>query len=376
MRTSHLAATGVVALVALSLQASPQLSLEPVALEPDGETSANASLGDLDGDGDLDILLAKGRHWPLRNRVLLNDGKGRFSASDLGDQPDRTYSSLLADLDRDGDLDVVVSNDSPDPKLFYLNNGQGRFSLAGEWGDADWNTRNAAIADLNGDGFLDVIAANRRSASFFCINDGGKGFPRDRCVELPTESATSIVPGDFDGDGTIDLAVPHRDGGQSRVHFNDGRAAFRRSAAFGPAGSAARTAAAGDLNGDDRLDIVVGDVREGTLVYLNAGEGAFEPGLEIGPPERVAYSIATGDMNGDGFLDVVVGYVEAPGAVLLNDGSGARFETLRFGDDEGAAYGIAVGDLDGDRRADIAVARSGASNIVFFCRPGSITSLP
>jgi len=49
-----------------------------VALEEKSERTANASLGDLDGDGDLDIVLAKGRHWPLVDLVLLNDGKGRF----------------------------------------------------------------------------------------------------------------------------------------------------------------------------------------------------------------------------------------------------------------------------------------------------------
>ncbi|MGB9180709.1 MAG: hypothetical protein WCB68_15870, partial [Pyrinomonadaceae bacterium] len=69
-----------------------------VALEDKAETTANASLGDLDGDGDLDIVLAKGRHWTLVDLVLINDGKGHFNRRhNLSDKADRTYTAVLAD---------------------------------------------------------------------------------------------------------------------------------------------------------------------------------------------------------------------------------------------------------------------------------------
>ena len=202
-----------------------------IALETSSEDSANVSMGDLDGDGDLDLVLAKGRHTPLVDRVLLNDGTGRFVASDLGPIADRTYTAALADIDGDGDLDALVSNDTPDRKLVYLNNGKGRFTVAGTWGVAEWSTRNAAVADLNGDGKIDVIAANRPGPSFVCLNQGGGRFASD-CISIPAESATSIVPADFDKDGFIDLAVPSRGGGQSHIYFNDGKAGFARTAAL------------------------------------------------------------------------------------------------------------------------------------------------
>jgi hypothetical protein len=82
-----------------------------VPLETTSADSANVSMGDLDGDGDLDLVLAKGRHTPLLDRVLLNDGRGAFVASDLGPTADRTYTAALADVDGDGDLDVLTSND-------------------------------------------------------------------------------------------------------------------------------------------------------------------------------------------------------------------------------------------------------------------------
>jgi hypothetical protein len=130
-------------------------------LEEKGEDSAGVDIGDLNGDGLLDIVLGKGRHGPLFNRVLLNNGKGGFTATNLGTAPDRTYSAALADLDRDGDLDIVVSNDSPDRKLVYLNDGKGRFTEAGTFGSPAWETRYVTLADLNGDRYPDIVAANR-----------------------------------------------------------------------------------------------------------------------------------------------------------------------------------------------------------------------
>lgn len=80
-----------------------------VPLEKVSETTANVSLGNLNGDGNLDIVLAKGRHWPLRDVVLFGDGKGHFRPGpELPNGPDRSYSTPLADLNGDGALDMVI----------------------------------------------------------------------------------------------------------------------------------------------------------------------------------------------------------------------------------------------------------------------------
>src|SRR5687768_18246361 len=120
---SHVIALAVLAavLVGAGQAASRRSFTTVVQLETTAEDSANVSMGDLDGDGDLDLVLAKGRHTPILDRVLLNDGKGGFTASDLGPTADRTYTAALADLDGDRDLDVLTSNDRPDRKLVYLN---------------------------------------------------------------------------------------------------------------------------------------------------------------------------------------------------------------------------------------------------------------
>ncbi len=341
------------------------------ALEDKGETSAGVSIGDLNGDGHLDLVLAKGRHWPLHNRVLLNDGKGGFTASNLGTAPDRTYSAALADIDRDGDLDVVVSNDAPDRKLIYKNDGRGRFVEAGSFGDPNWSTRYVTLADLNGDRYPEIVVANRGGdtvrPSFVCFNDRKGAFAS--CEPLPTQSATSIVAADFDGDGALDLFVPHREGGQCLVLWNDGKGKFPTSTNIGSAKTAARIGAAGDLDGDGRLDLAfIEEPQKATYVVFNRGSRQFGEPVQLSGARRTPYALALADLSRDGAIDVVVGFVESPGAVYVNEGKGRSFHEVPWNDGKGAVYGMVFSDVDGDGWQDIIAARSDAPNAIWFGR--------
>lgn len=346
-------------------------------LETTSETSANASFGDLDGDGHLDIVLAKGRHWPLVNRVLLGDGKGGIKrAYDLGTASDKTYSGRLVDIDGDGDLDVVISNDQPSPKLVYLNDGKGRFTVGSEYGKPDWPMRNATVADMNGDGRPDIIAANRygRAAGFnyICLNRGAGKFDAD-CIPFSAEPSTTITAADFNGDGLPDLLVPHRNGGQSRLYLGAKGAdlAKLRSVPFGPADAQIRIAEAADVDGDGKLDVVTIDEAKGVMIHPGKGDGTFGAPRLLADRTVVPYALTIADLDKDGRQDIIVGNVESPTVAYFNGGAGKPFTPVKFGDNKGTAYGIAVADFDADGRADIAVARSEAPNALYFARGAS-----
>lgn len=339
-------------------------------LETTSENSAGVQVADLNGDGRLDIVLGKGRHGPLHNRVLLNDGKGGFAASNLGAAPDRTYSAALADLDLDGHLDIVVSNDEPDRKLLYRNDGKGRFTEFGTFGSPKWPTRYVTLADLNGDRYPDIIAANRGNPtpSYICLNDRTGHFPA--CDALPTESATSIVAADLDADGDLDLFVPHRDGGQSVVLWNDSKGHFTKSTKVGPPAVHARIGVSADFDGDHRPDLAYIDEHDqGAFILFNRKEG-FSEAVRLPGARRTPYALSAADLNKDGHPDLIVGHVELPGAVYFNHGDGRAWTEVPWNDGKGVAYQMAFADFDGDGWPDIVSARSGAPNAIWFSGPG------
>ena len=351
------------------LEDAPRAFREALALEASSDRTANASIGDLDRDGDLDIVLAKGRHWEEPEWILLNDGDGAFGERrELGGSPDRTYTAALTDLDGDGTLDLVVGNDRPDPKRIYLNDGTGHFELAGTFGDPNWSTRNVTTADLDADARPDIIVANRGggergTANQVCLNDGAGSFPT--CAGFSEESATTIAAGDLDGDGHIDLVVPHREGGQSYVYLNDGQANFAKRAAFGSDDVATRAVALGDLDGDGALDIVMGDSETRGVQWLrNLGGARFDEPAKLASELGNPYALAIADLDGDGNADVILGTRANGGGVLWN--RGREFEVHRFGNGDGAIYGLAIGDVDGSGSLAIVAARSGAPSMLYL----------
>ena len=340
-------------------------------LEESSETSASVSISDINGDGKLDIVLAKGRHWPLVNRVLLGNGKGAFpTARNLSPESERTYSGALVDIDGDGDLDVVASNDKPDINRIYLNDSTGSFKADSTFGETAWPTRYLCIADLNDDGAPDIIVANRRGkrngSNYICLNDGSGKFASEP-IAFAHYSSTTITPADFNQDGLVDLAVPHRDGGQGYLFLQTNKEKIEfAKVPFGPPDASIRMSRAADFDSDGDLDLATIDTARGLSLYFQDANGAFSSKRDFGKPPAMPYALAVSDLDRDGQPDIIVGYRESVSEIHFNQKSGKSFKRTTFGDGQGAVYGFAIADLNKDGIPDIATARSNAPNVVYF----------
>ena len=336
------------------------------------DATSSVAVGDMDGDGHLDIVTGNGPDQ--QNVVYLNDGEGTFNTitHTFGAGSDLTISVAVGDMDGDGHLDIVTGNGGQQ-NVVYLNDGEGTFNTITHTFGADTDdTQSMAVGDVDGDGHLDIVTGNGSQQNVVYFNDGEGAFDWQdsaRDFGTGTDDIRSVAVGDVDGDGHLDLVTGNGLGQQNVVYLNDGEGAFdTTSRPFGTGTDNTTNVAVGDVNGDGHLDLVTGNgLGQQNVVYLNDGGGTFDwqgSARDFGTPADQTLSVAVGDMDGDGHLDIVTGN-NGPIVVYLNDGDGA-FDTTShaFGDDQ--TLSVAVGDVDGDGHLDLVTGNSGEPIVVYL----------
>jgi hypothetical protein len=281
-----------------------------VAQSMGNSDSVAVALGDLDGDGDLDAFVANfNAPGAQANLVWLNDGgaqggaPGTFNDSGqrLGDSDSVAVS--LGDLDGDADLDAYVANynyPAGQPDEVLLNDGTGTFSDSGQSLGAEYS-RGLAIGDLDGDGDLDafVTIANGQPNRVW-LNDGSGTFS-DSGQLLGAGTSVAVALGDLDGDGDLDAFVANV--GANKVWLNDGTGTFTDSGQ-NLGSSTSFGVALGDLEGDGDLDAMVANLSAGqaNTIWLSDGAATFvDSGKNLG--DTASFGVSLGDLDGDGDLD-------------------------------------------------------------------------
>jgi hypothetical protein len=344
----------------------------PISVEP--FFTAGIALGDIDGDGDLDMVESNGRHWAQASYVYFNsENRGLTKRMQLGAYERTAYTVELADMDGDGDLDVVQASDKQENQI-YLNDGTGHFGPAHLFGDVQSNTRSIEIADVDADGDLDILEVCRGTPNLLFLNDGAGNFPgmEQSDVALPvtfgelSDRTLSVKVADMNEDGLVDLILANRDGGQNKILLGRANLQFGSTIPFGSGEDDTRGLVVVDMNDDGRPDIVTSNIGEANGVILNKGNGVFDQIQRFGSDTGRSYAILAHDLDGDEDMDIVVANVGDKNRVFLNDGVGKLSLLSEFGLAEHNTYALGIGDINGDGLPDIIAGNSDDANIVYF----------
>jgi len=348
---------------------------------PDSSTTFDIALGDLNGDGWLDLLEGNGAGGP--NLVWLNDGKGQFADSGLRlDNPGTTRSVALEDIDGDDQLDAVFSGlrlDWPTPGHYggalVLKNEQMKFTPLGPpVGVAE--SVAAAMGDLDGNGTIDLFVGGWRIAaqngqadgSRVWLNDGSGDFARVESAvgSMQVDGVHDVALSDLDGDGDLDAYLATWSAElPDEIWLNDGHGTFSDSGLRLGGDDISYSVAVADFNGDGRKDVISAGAA-GAQVYLSDGVGGFVPTNQSIAKSLGIARMAAGDFNGDGHIDILAGVSKARSRVWINNGHGIFADSgMRMSATGGESLGI--GDLNGDGWQDfVQGTQDGTPTTVWF----------
>ncbi len=328
-----------------------------------------ASLWDVNHDSFLDIAIVDGSS--TQAAYLPGDGHGGFTAAQLTSFPATTSIAVLADLDADGNLDLVTND------TLYPGDGGGGFLSGIPFSGSDGQNAGATssdsvgVGDLNNDGRLDVVTANglQNTVSVYINQTGGRSLDQLGASMWSGNDPVAIAIGDLNSDTKPDVIVTNAAESDVSVFIGEGNGSLLAATqGFSIGGSPTTRAVLADFNGDGDLDFVISDNQSSIVLALGNGDGTFQatPVTDIVVPAGSsniggAVSIASADFDGNGHPDFVVGQSSTtPGlglVVFLTQTDGTLSKGVAYAPNDSLSY-VAVGKFINLGNTDIVASNS------------------
>ncbi|HEX8847310.1 MAG TPA: Calx-beta domain-containing protein [Pyrinomonadaceae bacterium] len=333
-----------------------------------GNSPRSAVTVDLNGDGNLDIVVANLESNYIS--VLMGDGTGGFGTPNFISVGNRLAAVETGDFNGDNKIDLAVSSLATssrfDPYIFILlGNGVGGFTVVSSF-YVGGLVESIAVADFNNDGNADLALADQYNDGRVLLRfgDGTGNFTGSDFLPVGAR-AERIITQDFNGDGKPDLATTKWfiGPGHISVYLNNGTSGFAPPAVF-TVGDNPSGLVAGDFNSDGKLDLAVTNRYSASIsLLIGNGSGGFG-GRTDRPVGKELTSIVKGDFNNDGRLDIVAASsVSQDVTVILGDGAGGFGVAASFlvG---GAPTSIVIGDFNHDGKTDVVASKDGSPGAV------------
>ncbi len=352
---------------------APSVSLARTDFGPTGVWNIYLVTGDFNGDGKLDLAVTEFISGQVQ--ILLGDGDGTFQFFQA--YPACDASGLASgDFNGDGILDLAVADAGCGQVSILLGNGDGTFTEGGNFstgGGATFAPYSVVVGDFNSDGKLDLATANELINKASVLLGNGDGTFQSHVDYDTGVDSRQVATGDFNGDGRLDLAVSSSEGVSILLGSGDGT--FQSQTLYPLETNDNPYLVIADLNGDGKLDLAVANTAGSVSILLGNGDGTFQSSVRY-PTGGFSATVIAADFNGDGILDLATGnYYDANLAILLGNGDGTFRPHVNYPAAFGAR-GLVAADFNGDGRLDLAVANQFVDSISVFLQPVLDTTPP
>lgn len=321
---------------------------------------------DLNKDGNMDLIASLSGSASLF--WYRNNGRGVFEPLLIRENFGGISHLTGADFNRDGLPDILAASENNNQLSLFLNGNAQTFQEQSISNTID-NFSDIQVTDLNGDGYFDLVATsfNQDRIVWFPWNSQRAGFDPEIQLANNLNGLSSIILGDLDEDRDMDIVLAATNDDLVIWMENNGRGTFSSPVIISDQATGVSDLALGDMDGDGDNDIVyASNAGDQLALFLNQGEAIFGTASSITSPDGIS-DLELGDLDADGDLDVVYNSLSNDRlSWQANNGNGSFMPETNISTSANGLADIQLADLDGDGDLEVIAALSSDNTLIWY----------